>query len=70
MDVLVRESQLRAFQAGDEVSFTCVLNEEQKPQAFEVLTANGMPPVAVAPVPEWTDWNHWADGNDPKKRRL
>ena len=70
MDVLVRDGQLRAFQAGDEVSFTCVLNEEQKPQAFEVLPANGMPPAAAAPVAEWTDWNHWADGNDPKKRRL
>ena len=68
MDVVVRPAQLRAFQTGEEVSFTCVLNEENKPQAYEVLTASGMPHPGVAP-PEWADWNDW-DVSDPKKRRL
>ncbi|CAE7751419.1 Spag6 [Symbiodinium pilosum] len=70
MDVVVRDIQLGAFQTGEEVSFTCVLNEENKPQAYEVLTVAGTPHPGVAPTPEWADWNEWTDGNDPKKRRL
>ena len=70
VDVVVRDSQLGAFQAGEEVSFTCVLNEENKPQAYEVLTVAGTPHQGSAPVAQWADWNDWADGNDLKKRRL
>ncbi|CAK8997920.1 Sperm-associated antigen 6 [Durusdinium trenchii] len=55
MEVLVQQNQLKGFQVGDEISFTCVLSQENKPVAFELLTAFGLP--------------HFPGASDDAKRR-
>ncbi|CAE8593789.1 unnamed protein product [Polarella glacialis] len=42
-DTFVHAKQVGGFEVGEEVSFSCVIAEENKPQAFELLTAGGLP---------------------------
>eukprot|EP00440_Ansanella_granifera_P021411 gb/GFBE01023242.1/.p1 GENE.gb/GFBE01023242.1/~~gb/GFBE01023242.1/.p1 ORF type:complete len:183 (+),score=33.80 gb/GFBE01023242.1/:1-549(+) len=79
MDCIVKEQQVGAFQPGEEVSFTCVLAEDNRPQAYELLTPAGLPhpggAVSIASAAagalaggsggsEWADWNSWGSTGD------
>eukprot|EP00931_Biecheleriopsis_adriatica_P031838 TRINITY_DN18624_c0_g1_i1.p1 TRINITY_DN18624_c0_g1~~TRINITY_DN18624_c0_g1_i1.p1 ORF type:complete len:223 (+),score=52.66 TRINITY_DN18624_c0_g1_i1:92-670(+) len=85
MDAIVTQKQVGAFTIGEEVSFTCVLAEGNRPQAVELLTAFGLPRLGLpgvaaagsASAPGWADWNSWGSaastgdlpGDSDAKRR-
>eukprot|EP00933_Yihiella_yeosuensis_P019604 TRINITY_DN15850_c0_g1_i6.p1 TRINITY_DN15850_c0_g1~~TRINITY_DN15850_c0_g1_i6.p1 ORF type:complete len:287 (-),score=71.30 TRINITY_DN15850_c0_g1_i6:368-1228(-) len=71
-DAIVSEKQVGQFQVGEELTFSCCLSAEIKPQAFDVLDKHGLPPVrqdlAVAAASSSGPWgggwgaNDWSDG--------